>query len=70
MDYQEREKFRIQETELHVKEIYQKYDEQLRTGKFKPSNDAVAGWTGDRNAMIGADVTFNRNNAQFYSDAN
>jgi hypothetical protein len=53
-----------------VKEIYQKYDEQLRTGKFKPSNDAVAGWTGDRNAMIGADVTFNRNNAQFYSDAN
>jgi hypothetical protein len=26
LDYQEREKFRIQETEYHVKEIYEKYD--------------------------------------------
>ena len=55
---------------MHVKEIYEKYDEQLRTGKFKPNNETVAGWTGDRNSMMGADVTFNRNNAQFFSDAN
>lgn len=73
LDYQEREKFRIEETEYHVKEIYEKYDQQLKLGKFKPNQETVAGWTGERNgAGSGTDqlITFNRNNAQFYSDAN
>ena len=37
---------------MHVKEIYQKYDEQLR-----------AATQPDRNGMMAVDVTFNRNNA-------
>ena len=56
-----------------MKEIYEKYEQQLKMGVFRPNQQTVAGWTGERNGL-GADqdqlVTFNRNNAQFYSDAN